>query len=164
MRPYLHLQVLEGGAGALTLTEHWPFVVQQFSWVDGVPTGLPQTMADGAKIQKSQTLLPSMPGRVLRVAAKAKEIDGAYSLDLTDGRALLSLNGPEWRWTLMKGCGLDFEAMKAGDCAVTILFKINVVLWVTEQDEVQILVSYAFARALAEKIKDASDCRIVVAV
>ena len=34
-----------------------------------------------------------MPGRVLRIAVKERAVEGAYSLDLTDGRVLLSLKG-----------------------------------------------------------------------
>ena len=140
-------------------------MVQQFSWIGEVPASIPQTPSSPRwrKDSKKPNLAALYARPRFTHRGKPKEIEGAYSLDLTDGRALLSLNGLEWRWTLMKGCGLDFEAMKAGDCAVTTLFKISVVLWVTAEDEVRMLVSYAYARALAEKIKDASGCQIVVA-
>ena len=59
----------------------------------------------------------------------------------------------------MKGGGLDFEAMQAGDCATTTLFKIGVVLWVPQDDEVRLPVS-AYAQALAQKIIDAGDCQL----
>ena len=154
--PQAALASIEGGEGALTLTEHWPFAVQQFAWLGPMPKGLPTKTSDGAQIKKTETIVPYMPGKILRVAAKPKAFDSAIAVDLTDGRVLLSLAGKDWRWILMKGGGLDFEAMKVGDCATTALFKIVVTLWVTSEDEVRMLVSYAYARALAEKLYDAA--------
>ena len=154
--PLSALAGLEAGQGSLTLREHWPFCAQQLAWLGEMPTAMPQEVAKGAKLNKTETLIPYMPGKVLRIASKPKAVEGAISVDLTAGRTLLSLEGKTWRWTLMKGCGLDFDAMQVGDCATTTLFKIGVTLWVTGDDEVRILVSYAYARALAEKLRDAA--------
>ena len=154
--PLSALKGLERGQGSAVLREHWPFTAQQFTWLTQIPADLPQSPGAGARIGQGETLIAYMPGRILRIAADLTQMDGALSVDLTQGRTLLSLEAKAWRWTLMKGCGLDFETMKTGDCATTSLFKIGVTLWVSGQDEVRILVSYAYARALAEKLRDAA--------
>ena len=80
---------------------------------------------------------------------------GAYTLELCEGRGLLTLKGAAWRWTLMKGGSLDFEALAPGQVAQTSLFKISTLIWVVAVDEVHLLVPLSFARALSERLLDA---------
>ena len=158
----------------LTLQEVWPFAATQIAWRNktsatkiakalGVPA-LPQSTDDGAKEgSDSSWVLPLMPGRVLRLGPTQPSQDsleavskaGGYSLDLTEGRTLLRLKGSGWRWTLMKGCGLDFEALTPGFVGQSPLFKVSTLIWMTGEEEVNLLASYTYARALAEKILDA---------
>lgn len=161
------------GPQGFTLREFWPFVATQIAWSKGQGPAvakaldlshLPETAAQGYVEAGDGTLfLPLMPDRVLRFGATPLGQGqlaglgnaGAYTLDLTQGRVLLGLRGAAWRWTLMKGGGLDFDALNVGAVAQTTLFKISTLIWVVEPNEVRLLVPYTFARALAEKILDA---------
>ena len=172
----LEAQMARAASAGLRIDEIWPFVATQIAWGKqgadlgalaralGVKT-LPTHRDQGVAVGRSGALiLPLMPQRVLRVhtsalskAAVKKMTDlGAYGLDLTHGRIRLSLKGPHWRWTLMKGCGLDFEALGPGQVIHSDIFKISTLLWVVCDDEAQMLAPYTLARALVEKIIDAS--------
>ncbi len=167
------LPSVASGAG-MTLRETWPFVLTQIAWrpaalkvgqmaealgVDRVP----HTLAAGALPAGNGTLLPLAPGRVLHLsgaglsAAQATALAklGAHDLDLSQGRVLLTLAGPTWPWVLMKGAGLDFEALAPGSVAQTPLFKIPTLVWVVTKAEACLLVPYSFARALVERLLDA---------
>ena len=162
-----------GSGPRLELAECWPFSALQVAWRGlpaadlaaalGVPA-LPQSMADAVqRASDGARLLPLMPGRALRLAAQglpAQRLSqlqdaGAYTLELCEGRGLLTLKGAAWRWTLMKGGSLDFEALAPGQVAQTSLFKISTLIWVVAVDEVHLLVPLSFARALSERLLDA---------
>ena len=163
-----------GGDAPFALREVWPFAATQIAFSRAIDRGelakalgaksIPKSTAEGVQTLRSGArLLPLAPDRVLHVGeaalgkaeAKAATGLGAYVLDLTPGRVLLSLRGPDWRWVLMKGGGLDFEAMQPGDVAQTSLFKVSTLLWVESADEVYLMPSYTYARALVEKLLDA---------
>jgi len=159
----------------LALREIWPFNATQVAWGKGADvsalakalsiTSMPMAMREGfAKGRSHALILPLMPGRVLRLAptaptkamaGKLSEL-GAYLLDLSEGRTLLELQGPHWAWALRKGAGLDFDSFAPGMVAQTALFKVSTLIWMQEPGTVNLLVSYTYARALAEKIIDAA--------
>ena len=168
-------QMVKAASAGLIIREIWPFVATQIAWGKqdadlsalaqalGVKT-LPTHMDQGVTAGRAGALiLPLMPRRVLRVhtsalsqaAAKTIADLGAYTLDMTHGRTRLSLKGPHWRWTLMKGCGIDFETLGVGQVVHSDIFKISTLLWVVSDDEAQMLTPYTYARALVEKIIDA---------
>ncbi len=161
-------------AAGVSLRETWPFVLTQIAWrpaalkpgqiaealgVDRVP----ETLAAGALSAGDGTLLPLAPGRVLHLSdaglneaqATALATLGAHDLDLSQGRVLLTLAGLTWPWILMKGGGLNFEALAPGSVAQTLLFKISTLIWVVTKAKVCLLVPHSFARALVERLLDA---------
>lgn len=123
----------------------------------------PESMADGAARNDDGSLLPIMPGRALyfsNVGLRESQLKslrelGCYTLDLSAGRTVLTLRGPHCAWTLMKGSGIDFERMRPGSTAQTNLFKISTMVWMINDNETRLIVSYAFSRGLAERLLDA---------
>ena len=90
--------------------------------------------------------------------AKLADIAGLSVVDVSAGRATISLAGPHARATLELGCSIDLDPRRfgPGQCAQTIVARANVVLIaVSPEPEYWILVRPSFAAYVAAWIADA---------
>ena len=96
--------------------------------------------------------------RIERALREALDGQHAAVTDVSHGRTVLTLSGPDARAVLAKGCPLDFHprAFPAGRCAQSRLAKCQVLIHlVTAEPEFEIYVARSFAEYAWSWLEDA---------
>lgn len=98
-------------------------------------------------------------GAIRRAIDQAPGVHHAAVVDVSDGRAVITLAGPHARNVLAKGCPLDFhpKAFEAGRCAQSLLGKAHIIIHqVDEAPTYEIYVHRSFADYLWRWLQDAA--------
>ncbi|SNB74182.1 sarcosine oxidase, gamma subunit family, heterotetrameric form [Arboricoccus pini] len=80
--------------------------------------------------------------------------EGASILDMDSAYVCLSLTGGGWRRVLASGAAIDVERLAPGDAAVTAIAGINVVLWLTDADRLELAVTRSYYRSFLAWLKE----------
>ncbi|MEX2650081.1 MAG: sarcosine oxidase subunit gamma family protein [Alphaproteobacteria bacterium] len=105
-------------------------------------------------------LVVDAPGTEAKLVADLrKALDGLHAgvTDVTDGRTVIRLNGPNVRDVLAKGCALDLHPRAFGParCAQTRLAKATVILHQLDAQTFDVYIERSFADYLWRWIEDA---------
>lgn len=76
--------------------------------------------------------------------------------DLSHGRTCIGMTGPGIRQLLAKGCPIDADALKAGDCVVTRIAQFGVVIHLCADDAMDVFVARSFGLAFWQWLGDAA--------
>jgi len=114
--------------------------------------------SDGDRIQA----LWNGPGRYLVAswrhagAALSHELNvvfagtGAVAVDVSHARAVVRLRGSACRDVLAKGCPLDVDRMRPGDCAATVVSHFDMLVHCATSDGFELYVARSFSQAFFE--------------
>jgi len=75
---------------------------------------------------------------------------GAVAVDVSHARTVLRVRGPACRDVLAKGCPLDVDGLRAGDCAATVVSHFNVLVHCDGPDSFDLYVTRSLALAFFE--------------
>lgn len=146
-----------------------PKLIEIRSWQPEHQRGQASVMLDGHALPTQVGVTLAAPWRVLCLAPAewllisedaVPELyqQGLILTDVTDGLAVLSIQGPLAHEVLSKACGLDFEAhaFPVGHCARTRLAQVTVVVdCVSEGPAFDLYVPRSYRKYLSDWLEDA---------